>query len=144
MLRIYIGLDKVPEGLKVVKDNEVAFIYTELEDTETVKSILKRVEQAEYNDNVSFIDRFGFKLYSDCLSTGTKTLLNINYQVDKVFYGGEMGYNAIAELLKLKNGNVYFDKTFDRFIEPDEGNIFVAVNGITCRNICEIEEAIYE
>lgn len=91
MLNIYVGLDKVPKDAIIVLDNEIEFLYTALEDTKEVRSILKNVEHTEYHDATSFVDRFGYKLYSEFLSTGAKTLLNINYQIDKVFYGGELG-----------------------------------------------------
>lgn len=144
MLNIYVGCNKIPKDAIIAWDNEVEFLYTALEDTKEVRSILENVEHAKYNDKASFIDRFGYKLYSDCLSTGAKTLLNINYQTDKVFYGGELGWNSLQELLKLKNGNVFFTDGFEKFIQPEEGSETVTVNGIICNNVLEMEEACYE
>lgn len=144
MLNIYVGEDKLPKGKVAVIDNESGFLDTVMENTEVVRRILNNVEHAEYCDESSFIDRFGYKLYSDFLSTSTKTLLNINYQTDKVFYGGEMGTSALIELLRLKEGNVYFDVDFEDFIQPEEGTQCVYVNGILCRNVLEMEEAVYE
>lgn len=144
MLNIYVGEDKIPAGSVIVKDNEVGFLDTALGDNEVVRSILKNVEHAVYCDNMSFIDRFGYKLYSDFLSTGTKTLLNAYYQTDKVFYGGEMGTSALQEMLKLEQGNIYFDSDFEDFIQPEDELKCVLVNGIKCSNVLEMEDAIYE
>lgn len=144
MLNIFVGREKLPETAVVVVDNETGFLDTVLEDTETVRRILKNVEHASYCDETSFIDRFGYKLYSDFLSTSTKTLLNINHQTDKVFYGGEMGTSALIELLRLKKGNVYFDADFEDFIQPEEGTECVYVNGVLCKNVLEMEAAVYE
>ena len=99
---------------------------------------------AKYLSASSFIDRFGYKLYSEFLSTGAKTLLNINYQTDKVFYGGGLGWNSLQELLRLKQGNVFFDDGFEKFFQPEEGPETVKVNGIVCNNVLEMEEVCYE
>lgn len=144
MLNIYVGLDKVPKDATIVFDNEIGFLHTVLEDTREVRSILKNVEHAKYLSTSSFIDRFGYKLCSKLLSTGAKTLLNINYQTDKVFYGGGLGWNALQELLRLKQGNVFFDDGFEMFLQPEEGPETVKVNGIVCNNVLEMEEACYE
>ncbi len=144
MLNIYVGEQNIPENMVIVRDNESGFLDTVLEDTEIVRSILNNVEHAVYCDEASFIDRFGYKLYSEFLSTSTKTLLNVNYQTDKIFYGGEMGTSALRELLRLEQGNVYFDSDFEDFIQPEEGTKCVSVNGILCRNVLEMEEAAYE
>lgn len=61
MLNIYVGLDKVPKDAIIVFDNEIEFLYTALEDTKEIRSILKNVEHTEYHDATSFIDRFGYK-----------------------------------------------------------------------------------
>jgi hypothetical protein len=139
MLNIYIGEDNIPSNLKIVYDNEIEFMLIGLNDSEECKRILREIETAEYIDNSSFNDRFGYKLYSDMLSTSTKTLINIVSNTSSVFFGGELGANARHLLMTLREGNVFFRSGYDKLCY--EG-VAVMVNGICCNSYIELEEAL--
>jgi hypothetical protein len=139
MLNIFIGENNIPENLKTVYDNETAFRLIGLNDGEDCKRILREIEYAEYIDSASFKDRFGYRLYSDVLSTGTKTLINIISDNTSVFFGGELGANARHLLMTLKEGNVFFRSGYDKL---DFENVAVMVNGVCCNNPLEFEEVM--
>ena len=66
---------------KVVRINDAYFLAnTKLEDTEQCRRILRIIDQAEYCSEKTFIgrDKSLGALFTDNLSTGTKTLLNIS------------------------------------------------------------------
>lgn len=70
---------------KVVRINDAYFLAnTKLEDTEQCRRILRIIDQAEYCSEKTFIgrDKSLGALFTDNLSTGTKTLLNISQHRD--------------------------------------------------------------
>ena len=143
MLNIYIGERNLPRDKELIRDNESYFFLANTQQSEFVDRVLRDIEKAEYFDTESIIDRFGHKLYWDLISTGSKTLININSHIDKVFYGAEMGQNAVTLLLYLKEGNVYFEEGTFNFDEPEDYPIEkVCVNGIVCDGTYQIYEAV--
>ncbi len=99
-LTIYIiGENDSNIQLPIAHDIEMQFLRTRLKnDTYTVKA-LKEIEQAEYNDEYSFIDRFGFKLYSKNMSTGCKGALCVHAFPDMVINTIECGTNALKFII---------------------------------------------
>jgi hypothetical protein len=96
MLNIYIGEDNIKSGLQKVTDNDLEFNLVGLSDTDVVRMILRDIEQGEYVDEYKFKDRFGVMLYSDVMSTSSKTLINIACgDGSKVYSGAELGANAV-------------------------------------------------
>ncbi len=103
------------------------------------------------------------KLFFKIIFRGREKMLNIYVGLDKVpkdatvVFDNEIGFlhtvledtkevrwNALQELLRLKQGNVFFDEGFEMFLQPEEGPETVKVNGIVCNNVLEMEEACYE
>ena len=62
-LTIYVREDNSNIQLPIAHDVELQFLKTRLYKNDYIVKALKEIEQAEYNDEYSFIDRFGFKLY---------------------------------------------------------------------------------
>lgn len=102
-LTIYLNEQQIPKDIEIIRDIEKSFTYRCMSNTETVRRLLKDIEQADYNDDNSFIDRFGFKLSCNMLSTGTKAALCINAFQDKVIDIKECGTNARNSIIRLLN-----------------------------------------
>lgn len=113
MLTIYTDLAELnKEGKKLIRVNDLFFnMETNLEDSEIVRRILKTIDKAEYNSDLTFIGRTKSlgALNKNMLSTGTKTLLNILKHPDKCFDVCECGNNALSLLPLIKEGNVYWE-----------------------------------
>lgn len=143
MLNIYIGKDCLPKDKELIMDNEAYFSFSDMSKTDFIERVLREIEKGTYLDERTFLDRFNTKVYCSCLSTGSKTLINISTQPDKIFYGGEMGENARTLIMYIKEGNVYFDDDFQGICEPDEYPYeVVKVNGIECNGVYQMQEII--
>ena len=96
-LRIYIRNEDngIPEE-KIIRDVEIEFLKICLTDNEYNKKAKKEIDEGYYNDKISFIDRFGFKLYTKYLSTGCKAAICVNEVKDKVIDLIECGCNALG------------------------------------------------
>lgn len=95
-LTIYVrGEDDSSIQLPIVHDVERQFHKTRLYKNEYNIKALKEIEKATYNDEFSFIDRFGFKLYTNNMSTGCKAAVCVhefpNIAIDTI----ECGLNAL-------------------------------------------------
>lgn len=109
MLNLYIeGYDHVDTN-SLIQDCEKAFssMGVNLINNEETQKILKNIEEAEYCDRASFIDRFGYRVRSKYLSTGCKAALLALYYSEKIISLRECGRNARDAILTyVKNGNV--------------------------------------
>lgn len=92
---------------RVIKINDAYFLAnTKLEDTEQCRRILRIIDQAEYCSEKTFIgrDKSLGTLFSDNLSTGAKTLLNISQHPEICFDTIECGNNALTLLMGFTKG----------------------------------------
>lgn len=142
MLNIYTALELMPRDMCFVKDNEKYFETLGFYSREVVEPILKDIEHGQWRDRRTFTDRFGVVLYSDCVSTGTKTLINITSTSDNIFNCCEIGTNAIEYLLSSLDGNVYLKPTFDFQINKQIDTRNIRVNGKGVSGIKELEEEL--
>lgn len=69
----------IKEGMPYVYDIEELFSQVRLSDDEYTRKCLKYIEGAKYMSNKSFIDRTGLPLPLDCLSSGCKVGLMLQY-----------------------------------------------------------------
>lgn len=104
MLTIFV--DTVDSN-NIVRNVEEQFAKIKLTGSEIEKKLIAEIEQGTYNDEYSFIDRFGYKLYNTELSTGCKAALCVvncpNLVIDLI----ECGLNARDIIIGLcKDGNV--------------------------------------
>lgn len=105
-LRLFSDGDTIP--MKVEKFNDEYFdVFTLLKDTSEVRRVLEIVEKGQYLNETSFYDRAGRVLGKDCLSTSSKTLINIITHPDICFDTLECGHTSLCVLLTLKNGAAY-------------------------------------
>lgn len=99
-LTIYVrGENDSSVQLPIAHDVERQFHKTRLKKDDYTVKALREVEKATYNDEYSFIDRFGFKLYSKNMSTGCKAALCVHEFPTTVINTVECGTNALEFII---------------------------------------------
>lgn len=148
MLHLY--LDEIPDGMEMVNDVEELFSTLELSCTNEEKEVVRLIEQGELIDGHSFIDRFGYKLYTSELSTGCKAALCVLNIHDKIINLTECGFNARDVILvKCKEGAVFtwsntitISNSFGEKLEVElDGYSFTTVSGL---NTYIFDERLYK
>lgn len=84
-LNIYSDKEKVPADLRIVRDIEAEFECVTLENDELTRTLLKNIENAEYDNAVSYIDCNGYKLPKENLSVGCKIAIMAGMFTNCVF-----------------------------------------------------------
>jgi hypothetical protein len=75
---------------------------------EKAKTIIDSIDESELVSKYKIRSRFDdITLDTDKLSSGCKTVLNVMYNLGKVFCMKECGSNALEVLFDLPSGNVY-------------------------------------
>lgn len=142
MLTIYIDETDLP----VEHDVEKLFSQTRLVDTELNRKLIRVIEQGTYNDEWSFIDRFGFKLYTKDMSTGCKAALCVANNPDKIVDLIECGNNARDAIIKLcTNGNILYHEngmTIENINKPD--TIDVRLDGYQFTTVERLNRYIHD
>jgi hypothetical protein len=115
MLNIYTNLDYIGEKI-LIRDCEAFFNGHKMRDTDFVRKVIEKIEQGKYQDEETFADRFGRRMYCDCLSTTSKTLI-LAAQDDgsHVFMVDEIGSNGVDLLLECENASVYVENRLFEF-----------------------------
>lgn len=93
MLKILFR-DEIDSNIKSEKDIEKLFSQLKLHGTEQERKVIEQIDKGKYLDEISFIDRFGYKLYVSELSTGCKAALCVLNFPDKIIDLLECGNNA--------------------------------------------------
>ena len=106
----------IPENIKYIECNDEFFNYhTSIPDTEFGRKILKEVEGATYNSDITFVGRnkeLG-ALNRELLCTGTKTLLDVLQHPDGYCFNViECGENAMKILAQMNSGNVLWEEPY--------------------------------
>ncbi len=105
MLKLCIAESNSLETPKT--DIEALFKQIRIKGTNEEKAVISKIEQGKYNDDTSFIDRFGYKLYLSELSTGCKAALCVLNKPDMQIDLIECGINALDVILSIcKSGSV--------------------------------------
>lgn len=119
MLKVYLEEESIDKEKELIMDVEQGFKKLKLKGTPLDKKIIDKIDKAKWNDNHSFIDRYGFKLYMSELSTGCKAALLVSNRTDAVVNLRECGLNALDIIISLCK----------------KGNVLVADNGITFEDL---------
>ncbi len=112
MLKVYRAPDDVPNGIRIVRDNDEYFNYnTLLQDNALTRDILSTIDKAEYISELTILGRTKSlgALNKQVLSTGTKTLLNILGSSSDCFDLRECGDNVLRFLPRVTDGHVIWD-----------------------------------
>lgn len=86
-LNVYLTREEV-NNLTIIRKNDEYFNgMTELKDCDFVSKVLKNIDKAKRVSDLTFVGRTEYlgALNKSCLSTGTKTLLNIYSHPNKCF-----------------------------------------------------------
>ena len=106
------------EQIDMVNDIEKEFSTLKLKCTDKEKLVVELIEKGKLIDGYSFIDRFGYKLYTSELSTGCKAALCVINNVEKIFNLVECGLNARDTIISTcKEGNVFVDYNDVTFVK---------------------------
>lgn len=117
ILEDYIDTKQV----QIIVDVEKEFAKLRLKGTDTDKILIKVIENGRYIDDISYIDRFGFKLHIDDLSTGCKAALCVANLPNKVINLLECGNNARDAIIRYcKQGTI---------VIRDNGATISTING---------------
>lgn len=111
-LTIYVrGENDSNIQLPIVHDVEIQFHKTRLYKNDYNIKALNEIEKATYNDEFSFIDRFGFKLYTDSMSTGCKAAICVHEFSDTVVDVLECGTNVLNFIISnCTSGAILIDR----------------------------------
>ena len=118
MLTIYLRKSDIPKDMEYIECNDHFFEFNvnidDLDNLQGAKEYISKIDQSVYIGNGKVISKFSKSAEGyvetqnmSVLSTGCKTLLNVLLFPEKVFNTIECGYNAVEEILKLDNGNIY-------------------------------------
>lgn len=104
MLHLYL---QRPEGCEVIADVEAVFSGMDIPEEDRCSRVLEEVEQAKYLDAYSFIDRIGYMLPKEFLSTGCKAALVVIKNPGTVVDLWECGFNARDAIIRnVRDGSV--------------------------------------
>lgn len=109
MLKLYIGKNDLPSGISFIEDVEAAFPLVTITGSSFQREVIACIENGTYNDEKTFIDRFGEPAKYDWLCTGSKALMLLESRPDVIINFTECGDNALTLLSKLDNGMLYFE-----------------------------------
>ncbi len=114
----------IPQNMELITLNDVYFNkYTVEMLDEKANEIIEKIDHSKMLSKYTISSRFnGTALNIDRLSTGCKTILNIMYNLDKVFDICECGDNALDVVYSLPQGNVYCAYPFISF-EMEKVNV---------------------
>lgn len=142
MLTIYI--DKI--DLPVEHDIEKLFAKTRIADTPINRKIIETIEQGEYNDEHSFIDRFKYKLYNSELSTGCKAALCVANNPDKIIDTIECGNNARDAIINFctKGNIIYYDNCITISHMKGQSTIDVKLDGYRFTTVSRLNDYIQD
>lgn len=111
-LNVYTDRSLIPQGLDIVFFGDRYFdANTYLSDDVLVSEILFTVDKARYHTKYSFISRVPNigALNKSCLSTGTKTILNVINHPDVCFSIECCGGNVLDFIPRLHDGNILWE-----------------------------------
>lgn len=130
-LHVYTDKKFIPSGIDFINWGDTFFdINTSLSNDDLVRDILWHIDKAKFNNENSFVSRVpGIgALNKSCLSSGTKTLLNIISHPGICFNIESCGGNALEYVPRLTSGNIYWDLPVLNYA-GDEVKCDIVLNG---------------
>lgn len=127
----------------IVFDNNGFFdSRTSILDDDISRDVLNIVERGIFSTSTTFISRDGIELDKSCLSTGTKTLLNIIQHPDVCFDVSECGINALQFIPRIRNGIIIW--RFPLIPYRGKKDCDISYKGILYSNFSEFLNVIYK
>ncbi|MBO5337675.1 MAG: hypothetical protein J6A94_11160 [Lachnospiraceae bacterium] len=141
MLTVYV--DTV-NGNNIVRNVEEQFAKIKLTGSEIERKLISQIEQGTYNDEYSFIDRFGYKLYNTELSTGCKAALCVVRCPELIIDLIECGLNARDIIIGLcKDGNVLIQENGVTIVDYFEQPIDVKIDKYRITSVDRLNKYIF-
>ncbi len=110
MLNIFLKDTNTKLDKEVVTDVEKEFSKLKIKGNLLDRLMIEKIEKGKYNDDNSYIDRFGYKLHYNDMSTGCKAALCVANIPNKIIDLAECGYNARDIIIILcKEGNILIE-----------------------------------
>lgn len=107
MLNIYFKDECNYDKNNTVTNVEQLFEHLKVKGTDIDKKLINLIEKGKYLNEYSFIDRFGYKLHYEDMSTGCKAALCVANYPNKIIDLLECGCNARDIIISIcKNGNI--------------------------------------
>lgn len=109
MIRVYRNINDIPDSMEYIQLNDIYFneITCDLLDNRAI-DIIKKIDSSELIGKYKIRARFGDDILNiDKISSGCKTVLNVLYNPEKVFWILDCGENALEVLYGFEKGNVY-------------------------------------
>lgn len=127
----------------IVFDNNGFFdSRTSILNDDISRDVLSTVERGIFSTSTTFISRDGFELDKSCLSTGTKTLLNIIQHPDICFDFSECGINALQFIPRIRNGIIIW--RFPLIPYRGKKDCDISYRGILYSNFSDFLNVIYK
>ena len=113
MLHVYTDKRFIPSNLKYIDDPEPLAHSLKITKTEQVCEIIRVVENGEYKDETTFVDRFGRCLFNSCLSSGASALIVASILgPDYVVNANDLGLNSANRIIScLDNCCIYYEQS---------------------------------
>lgn len=144
-LKIYRNVcveSMVCAGAIVIDNNEFFDSRTSILDDDISRDVLNTVESGIYRSSTTFISRDAIELDKSCLSTGTKTLLNIIQHPDICFDVSECGINALQFIPRIRDGIIIWRFPLIPYRGKKDCDIFY--RGISYSNLSDFLNVIYK
>ena len=103
-LNIITNIKKVDKNRFI---DDVEMIDCIIQDNEYCRKVISEIDQGSYLGYAEFLDRFGYKLYSDSLSTTSKAYLCLDRFSDKIINFIQVGRGSGDLLLMKSQGAIY-------------------------------------
>lgn len=141
MLTIFV--DTVEDN-NVVRDVEEQFAKIKLTGSQIERELISKIERATYNDEYSFIDRFGFKLYNTELSTGCKAALCVVNCPELIIDLIECGMNARDLIIGLcKDGKILIQENGVSIMKHVDAPIDVKIDNYRITDVDRLNKYIF-
>lgn len=144
MLNIYFhNEDNLPEA-QTVHNVEEEFDKLRLNGTELDKKLIEVIEQGQYLDCYSYIDRWGYKLPIDDMSNGCKAALCVANNPDKIIDLIECGLNARDVIINYCTEGSIIISDYGIIIRQYVRTIDVHIDNYNITDIDKLNEYIYD
>lgn len=98
MLKVY--LDEYTGNEDVIHNVNEGILMIDVNDDKDSRELIETIEQGKYNDTLSYIDRYGYKLSIQSMSNGCKAALCLNNS-NSIIDLRECGENAISLIVGI-------------------------------------------
>ena len=147
-LNIYSSILDVPEGMKVIRSNDLFFNgFTKLNNSDFEKTVLRDIDDATFVSPDLVIGRFmkAGAVYKSTLSTGAKTILNIEKHQDLCFdmlecgainplcnvYASRCGDNCAPAIVRLAEKTYVIITLHHMMVFPEKFEAVMLDTGVT-------------